>query len=74
MHAPSEEKIYDSKDSFNEELEQGLNNFHKYHMKIILGESNSKVGKEIIFKPTTGNASLHWDSNDNGSRVINFAT
>jgi len=43
-------------------------------MKIILGESNSKVEKEIIFKPTIENASLHWDSNDNGVRVVNFAT
>ena len=29
---------------------------------------------ENILKPTTGNESLHEDSNDNGVRVINFAT
>jgi hypothetical protein len=27
-----------------------------------------------MFKPTIGNESLHQDSNDNGVRVVNFAT
>jgi len=29
---------------------------------------------EDIFKPTTGNESLHQDSSDNGVRIVNFAT
>ena len=33
-----------------------------------------KVGRENIFKPTIGNESLHQDSNDNGIRIVNFAT
>ena len=44
-----------------------------YHMKIILGYFNAKVGRENIFKPTIGNESLHQDSNDNGIRLVNFA-
>jgi hypothetical protein len=32
------------------------------------------VGREDIFKSTIGNESLHEISNDNGDRVINFAT
>jgi len=32
------------------------------------------VGRENIFKPTIGNESLHQDSNDNGVRLVNFAT
>jgi hypothetical protein len=32
------------------------------------------VGREDAFKPTIGNESLHQDSNDNGVRVVNFAT
>jgi hypothetical protein len=32
------------------------------------------VGKENIFKPTIGNESLHQESNDNGVRIVNFAT
>jgi hypothetical protein len=30
--------------------------------------------EENIFKPTTGDESLHQDNNDNGVRVVNFAT
>jgi len=32
------------------------------------------VGRENIFKPITGNESLHQDSNDNGVRIVNFTT
>jgi len=32
------------------------------------------VGRENILKLTIGNDSLHQDSNDNGVRVVNFAT
>jgi endonuclease/exonuclease/phosphatase family metal-dependent hydrolase len=43
-------------------------------MKILLGDFNAKLGREDAFKPTFGNESLHEDSNDNGVRVVNFAT
>jgi hypothetical protein len=43
-------------------------------MKILLGDFNAKVGREDIFKPTIGKESLHEISNDNGVRVVNFAT
>jgi hypothetical protein len=62
------------KDSFYEELELVFDKFPKYHMKILLGDFNAKVGREDIFKLTIGNESLHEISNDNGVRLINFAT
>jgi hypothetical protein len=43
-------------------------------MKILLGDFNTKVGRENIFEPTTGNGSLHQDNNDNGIRIVSFAT
>jgi hypothetical protein len=43
-------------------------------MKIFLGEFNAKVGRENIFKPMIENGNLHEISNDNGVRVVNFAT
>jgi hypothetical protein len=43
-------------------------------MKILLGDFDAKVGREDIFKPTIGNESLHETSNDNGVRVVHFAT
>jgi len=57
VHASSEEKSYDSKDSFQKELEQVFDhfpkvpyeNFLKYHMKILLGDFNAKVERERIF-------------------------
>jgi hypothetical protein len=43
-------------------------------MKNLLGDFNAKVGREYIFKPTIGNENLHEISNDNGVKVVNFAT
>ena len=73
VHAPSDEKSDEPKDSFYEELEQVFDHFPKYHMKILIGDFNAKVGRENIFKPTIGQESLHHDSNDNGVRLVNFA-
>ena len=72
MHAASEEKSDESKD---QELEQVFNHFPKYHMKMLLGDFNAKVGiGENILKPSIGHESLHKDSNDNGVGIVNFAT
>jgi hypothetical protein len=43
-------------------------------MKILLGDFNTKLEGEEIFKPRTGNDSLHQDSEDSGVKIINFAT
>jgi len=32
------------------------------------------VGREIFFKPTIGQEGLHQERNDNGVRLVNFAT
>jgi hypothetical protein len=74
VHAPTEDKTDDVKDSFCKELECVFHKFPKYHIKILLGDFNAKVGKENIFKPTIGNESLHEISNDNGVRLVNFTT
>jgi exonuclease III len=73
VHDPTEDKTDDVKDSFYEELERVFDKFPKY-MKILLGYLNVKVGTEDIFKPTIGNESLHKICNDNGVRVVHFAT
>jgi hypothetical protein len=74
VHAPTEDKDDDIKDSFFAELEQVFDQFPRYHMKMLLGDFNAKVGREDIFKPIIGNDSLHEASNDNGIRAVNFAT
>ena len=56
-------------------LRYRAHHFRKYHKIIILGDINAKVGGgENIFKPTSGNDSLHQNSNDNGIRIMNFTT
>jgi hypothetical protein len=75
VHAPNQEKSDDSKESFYEELEQVLfYHFSKYPTKILLGDFNTKLEREDTFKLTIRNERLHQDSNDNGVRVVNFAT
>jgi hypothetical protein len=74
VHAPTKETIDDVKDSFYEKSERVFDKLPKYHMKILLEDFNAKVGREDILKPTIRNKSLHEISNDNGVRVVNFAT
>jgi hypothetical protein len=58
--------------NFYDELERVVDKFPKYHMKILLGGFNAKVGREDIFKPTIGNESLHEISNDNAARFCHI--
>jgi hypothetical protein len=74
VHASTEDKIDDRKDGFYKELEEVIYKFPNYPTKILLGDFYNKVGREDIFKPTIGNKSLNKSSNDNGVRVVNFAT
>jgi exonuclease III len=69
----TEDKTEDVKESFYEELERVFDKFPKYHIKILLGDFNAKVGREDLFKPTVENESLHEISNDNGVRLVNVA-
>jgi hypothetical protein len=70
----SEEKSDESKDGVYEESEQVFYHLPKYHMEILFGYLNVKLGREDIFKSTIGNESRYQDRNDNGVRIVNFAT
>jgi hypothetical protein len=48
VHAPTEDKTDDVKDSFYEELERVFDKFSKYHINIPLRNFNAKVGTEKI--------------------------
>jgi hypothetical protein len=74
VHAPSEEKSDDSKDSFYEGLEKVFGHFRKCYMKILLGDFYAKLGTEDNFKPTIGTDSPQKDNSDNGVGIVNFAT
>jgi hypothetical protein len=45
VYAPTEDKDDDIKDSCYEELEQVFDQFPGYHMKILMGDFNAKVGR-----------------------------
>ena len=72
--APSEEKRYITKGSFYKELELVFDHFPKKHMNIPLGDFNEKLGRHCIVKPTIWKEGIHQDCNDNGVRIIHFAT
>jgi hypothetical protein len=65
VHASTEDKDVIT-DSFYEEIEQIFDQFPRYHMKIMFGDFNAKVGREDILKSIFGNESLYEASNDNG--------
>jgi exonuclease III len=54
VHTTTEDKVDDVKDSFYEELERVLDKFPKYHMKILLGDFNAKVGREDFLNRQLG--------------------
>jgi hypothetical protein len=49
-----EDKSDDVKDSFYEKLERVFDKFPKYHIKILLGDFNAKVGREGILNRQSG--------------------
>jgi hypothetical protein len=74
VHRPTEDKSDVMKDKFYEELQCVLDQFPKNHTKILVGGFNTKAMRENILKRTIGNESLHEFADDNGVRVVNFAT
>jgi hypothetical protein len=52
VHAPTEDKCGDTKESFYEELV--FEQFPKYDMKILLGDFNTKVGGKIFLNRQLG--------------------
>jgi exonuclease III len=50
VQAPTDGKDDDIKNSFYEELGEVFDQFLRYHMKILMGDFNAKVGREDIFK------------------------
>jgi exonuclease III len=54
VHAATEDNNDDVKGSFYEELERVFDKFPKYHMKILLGDFNTKEGREDILNRQLG--------------------
>jgi hypothetical protein len=54
VHAPTEDKVDNTKDRLYEEVEQVFDKFPRYHMKILLEDFNAKVRREDI-------SSTYWE-------------
>lgn len=73
VYAPTEEKDNEDKEIFYEKLVEVYDKAPNRDIKIILGDFNAKIGREVYYRPAIGKYSLHETSNDNGTRVIDFA-
>ncbi|KAI5739913.1 hypothetical protein M8J77_024939 [Diaphorina citri] len=73
IYAPTEDADEEDKDEFYEKLEEIWNLLPAYDVKLILGDANAQVGKEVIWRNTAGKESLHETSNDNGTRLLSLA-
>lgn len=74
VHAETEDKDNITKKKFYQELERAYDGILSNDIKVIMGDFNAKIGREPIYKKVIGNQSLHENSNDNGLRVIDFAS
>jgi len=74
VHELTKDKSEGTEDSFYGSLEHAFNQFPKYHMNILLGDFNAKLGREDIFKPAIVSKSLHESKDGNGVKEINIAT
>jgi hypothetical protein len=53
-------------------LERTYDEIPRNDIKIILGDCNAKIGKEVTYRPAIGTHSRHETSNENGRRVVDF--
>ncbi|KAI5715018.1 hypothetical protein M8J77_009060 [Diaphorina citri] len=74
IYAPTEESDDEAKEMFYTKLDTLFQSIPNYDYKLIMGDANAKVGQEDRWRPTIGKQSLHSTSNDNGVRLITFAT
>jgi hypothetical protein len=70
VHAPTEEAEEEMQDRFYEKLVDVYDRAAEYDVNILVGNMNAKVGKDNIYRPTTGKESIHDVSNNNGMRLI----
>lgn len=73
-HAPTEEKSEEEKDEFYQNLMRIFDHIPSNDIKMMLGDFNAKIGKELQYMGTIGKHSLHATTNDNGGRLIDLAS
>jgi hypothetical protein len=72
VHAPTEKADDEDEYSFYEKLEATYDWLPGYDVKIVLGNTNAKIGKETVYRPTFGRYSVHNECNNNGTRLVDL--
>ncbi|GIX89076.1 putative endonuclease-reverse transcriptase [Caerostris extrusa] len=73
VHAPTEDVVKEHKNVFYEDFNNEISKVPRHIIKIV-GDLNAKIGKESLFRQTVDWFSLQETSNENGVRVMDFAT
>jgi len=73
VHVPTEEKNEVQKDDFYEDLERIYMKAPKHYIKIVMGDFNAKVDKELGLAPNVPKYNLREETNNNGWKMIDFA-
>ncbi|XP_041785866.1 uncharacterized protein LOC121601136 [Anopheles merus] len=74
VHSPHLGSTDDDKDNYYTQLEREYDRCPQHDVEIVIGDFNAQVGREETFKPTIGSFSAHRLTNDNGLRLVNFAS
>ena len=69
VYTPFGDKPQKEKNDFYDWVDSTLNALSQYRIKIILGDLNGKIGKEVIFRSIIGGHSVYEITNDNGLRL-----
>jgi exonuclease III len=72
IYVPSEEKHEIKKKSFYDKLDRVYQKASKYGIKIVMGDINAKVEKDVRIR-NVGKHSLCEESNNNGMRLTDFS-
>ena len=73
VYAPHNLHEDSTKDQFYDQLDKLVGSCPKYDALMILGDFNAKVGSKCGSNEAVGQFSLHGESNENGSRLTDFA-
>jgi hypothetical protein len=74
IHAPTNVSEEKAKDQFYEQLERAYAAYPSHDVKLVREDANAKVGRVTVHQPTIGKHSLHESTNENGLRLVDFAT